>query len=385
MIYQYFSGVSPVVSAEICYDAGVDSDKPTLALEDHEKESIIHELLKLRDKILQKEFQPEIIYDGENPKEYGVFPMKSFAGYRTVGCETVSQMLRSFYAEKSAVTRIRQKSVDLRHIIQTAIERNAKKLDLQLNQLKDTQKREKYRIYGEMLHTYGYEAKDGDKSIRVINYYDNQELTIPLDPELTAMENAQKYFDRYGKLKRTYEALSTLSAETKEELDYLESVMVSLELAKTEDDLMQVREELVQSGYIRKRNIGKKVKLISKPLHFISSDGYHMYVGKNNFQNDELTFKFAEGGDWWFHAKGMPGSHVIVKCKGKELPDRTFEEAAKLAAHFSKGAEQGKVEVDYIQKKHVKKPNGAKPGFVVYYTNYSMVMDTDISKIQQAE
>ena len=179
--------------------------------------------------------------------------------------------------------------------------------------------------------------------------------------------------------------MSTLSAETKEELDYLESVMVSLELAKTEDDLMQVREELVQSGYIRKRNIGKKVKLISKPLHFISSDGYHMYVGKNNFQNDELTFKFAEGGDWWFHAKGMPGSHVIVKCKGKELPDRTFEEAAKLAAHFSKGAEQGKVEVDYIQKKHVKKPNGAKPGFVVYYTNYSMVMDTDISKIQQAE
>lgn len=385
MIYQYFSGVSPVVSAEICYDAGVDSDKPTLALEDHEKESIIQELLKLRHKILQKEFQPEIIYDGENPKEYGVFPMKSFAGYRTVGCETVSQMLRSFYAEKSAVTRIRQKSVDLRHIIQTAIERNAKKLDLQLNQLKDTQKREKYRIYGEMLHTYGYEAKDGDKSIRVINYYDNQELTIPLDPELTAMENAQKYFDRYGKLKRTYEALSTLSAETKEELDYLESVMVSLELAKTEDDLMQVREELVQSGYIRKRNIGKKVKFISKPLHFISSDGYHMYVGKNNFQNDELTFKFAEGGDWWFHAKGMPGSHVIVKCKGKELPDRTFEEAAKLAAHFSKGAEQGKVEVDYIQKKHVKKPNGAKPGFVVYYTNYSMVMDTDISKIQQAE
>ena len=148
---------------------------------------------------------------------------------------------------------------------------------------------------------------------------------------------------------------------------------------------MQVREELVQSGYIRKRNTGKKVKLVSRPLHFISSDGYHMYVGKNNFQNDELTFKFAEGGDWWFHAKGMPGSHVIVKCKGKELPDRTFEEAAKLAAHFSKGAEQGKVEVDYIQKKHVKKPNGAKPGFVVYYTNYSMVMDPDISKIQQAE
>lgn len=195
------------------------------------------------------------------------------------------------------------------------------------------------------------------------------------------MENAKKYFDRYGKLKRTFEVLSTLSQETKAELDYLESVMVALKLAKTEDDLNQIREELSESGYIRKKSSGKKVRLTSKPLHYISSDGYHMYVGKNNFQNDELTFQMAEGGDWWFHAKGMPGSHVIVKCKGAELPDRTFEEAARLAAFYSKGSEQNKVEIDYIQKKHVKKPNGAKPGFVVYYTNYSMAIAPDISGI----
>ena len=176
-----------------------------------------------------------------------------------------------------------------------------------------------------------------------------------------------------------------MTKETEEELHYLESVMMALDMAREEDDLTQIKEELILSGYIKKKGNAKKAKLSSKPLHYISSDGYHMYVGKNNYQNEEITFQMAEGGDWWFHAKGMPGSHVIVKCKGVELPDRTFEEAARLAAHYSKGSGQDKVEIDYIQKKHVKKPNGSKPGFVVYYTNYSMMIDTDISGIKQIE
>lgn len=378
MIYQYFTGVAPVVASDICFRAGVDQDKPASSLELHERQSIQEELLKLSNHINQKDFFSNVVYENDTPIEYGVFPFSCYPGFLVKEYSSVSDLLFSFYQEKSAFTRIRQKSVDLRRIIQTAIERNAKKLDLQLSQLKDTEKREKYRIYGELLHTYGYEAKDGDKSITVVNYYDNKELTIPLNPEITVMENAKKYFDRYGKLKRTFEALSKLSQETKAELDYLESVMVALKLAKTEDDLNQIREELSESGYIRKKSSGKKIRLTSKPLHYVSSDGYHMYVGKNNIQNDELTFQMAEGGDWWFHAKGMPGSHVIVKCKGEELPDRTFEEAARLAAFYSKGSEQNKVEIDYIQKKHVKKPNGAKPGFVVYYTNYSMAIAPDI-------
>ncbi|MGN0245273.1 MAG: NFACT family protein [Lachnospiraceae bacterium] len=381
MIYQYFTGVAPVVASDICFRAGVDQDKPASSLELHERQSLQEELIKFSNRINQKDFCPNVVYEKDAPVEYGVSPFSCYPGFFVKEYSSVSDLLFSFYQEKSTVTRIRQKSVDLRRIIQTAIERNSKKMDLQLSQLKDTEKRDKYRIYGELLHTYGYEAKDGDKSITVVNYYDNKELTIPLNPELSVMENAKKYFDRYGKLKRTFEALSTLSQETKAELDYLESVMVALKLAKTEDDLNQIREELSESGYIRKKSSGKKVRLTSKPLHYISSDGYHMYVGKNNFQNDELTFQMAEGGDWWFHAKGMPGSHVIVKCKGAELPDRTFEEAARLAAFYSKGSEQNKVEIDYIQKKHVKKPNGAKPGFVVYYTNYSMAIAPDISGI----
>ena len=147
--------------------------------------------------------------------------------------------------------------------------------------------------------------------------------------------------------------------------------------------MAEIKEELIGTGYIRRKFTKKKVKITNKPLHFLSSDGYHMYVGKNNLQNEELTFHFATGNDWWFHAKGAPGSHVIVKSNGEELPDRTFEEAGRLAAHFSKNGGAEKVEIDYVEKKHVKKPNGSKPGFVVYYTNYSLMIDSDISGIQE--
>lgn len=384
-IYQNFTGIAPIVGTELCYRAGVDGDKPTNALDDAEKNKLIDELQRLREEVQKENFMPVIVYDGETPKEFGVLPYSIYKGMNQKEFVSVSELLKQYYEEKSTVTRIRQKSVDLRKIVQTAVERNAKKLDLQNQQLKDTQKREKYKVYGELLHTYGYEAKEGDKSITVINYYDGNELTIPLDPDLTPMENAKKYFDKYGKLKRTYEALTVLSKETEEELHYLESVMMALDMAREEDDLTQIKEELVLSGYVKKKGNNKKAKVLSKPLHYISSDGYHMYVGKNNYQNEEITFQMAEGGDWWFHAKGMPGSHVIVKCKGAELPDQTFEEAARLAAYYSKGNGQDKVEIDYIQKKHVKKPNGSKPGFVVYYTNYSMMIDTDISNIRQVE
>ncbi len=188
--------------------------------------------------------------------------------------------------------------------------------------------------------------------------------------------------NKYNKLKRTYEAMTELIEETKEEMLHLETISTSLDIATSEDDLTQIKEELIQYGYIRKRPAGKKEKIKSRPFHYLSSDGYHMYVGKNNFQNDELTFKFAVGNDWWFHAKGIPGSHVVVKTNGDELPDRTFEEAGRLAAYYSKARDNEKVEIDYLEKKNVKKPNGSKPGFVIYYTNYSLVASPDLTDIQ---
>ena len=294
-------------------------------------------------------------------------------------------MIRTYYSSRDLITRIRQKSSDLRRVVQTALERNRKKYDLQLKQLRDTESRDKYKVYGELIHTYGYNLEEGAKELEALNYYTNEMIKIPLDPQKTPQENAKKYFDRYNKQKRTFEALSELIKETKDEIDYLESVSKSLDIARSEDDLIQIKEELIESGFIRRKQFAKKVKITSKPFHYISSDGFHMYVGKNNLQNEELTFHFANGGDWWFHAKKAPGSHVIVKTNGEELPDRTFEEAARLAAHYSKNSGAEKVEVDYVEKKQVKKPNGSKPGFVVYYTNYSMMIDSDISGIQEVQ
>ena len=276
---------------------------------------------------------------------------------------------------------MRQKSSDLRKIVSNALDRNRKKYQLQQKQLADTEKREKYRLWGEMLHTYGYGLEEGARELKCVNYYTNEEITVPLDPDLTAGENAKKYFDRYGKLKRTYEALTDLIVDTENDIRHLESIATALDLAVSEGDLAQIREELAEYGYIRRKAEKKKSSQKSRPYHYRTKDGYDIYVGKNNFQNDELTFHFAEGNDWWFHAKGMPGSHVIVKTKNGELPDHVFEDAGSLAAYYSKGRENEKVEIDYLQKKNVKKPNKSKPGFVVYYTNYSLTISPDISAL----
>ena len=203
-----------------------------------------------------------------------------------------------------------------------------------------------------------------------------------MDTTKTPLENAQRYFEKYNKQKRTFEALSALTEETKEDITYLESVSTALDIALSEEDLAEIKEELIHSGYMRRKFTKKKVKIKNKPLHYLSSDGYHIYVGKNNLQNDWLTFEFAVGNDW-FHAKNTPGSHVVVRTNGDELPDRTFEEAGRLAAYYSKARGGEKVEIDYIEKKHVKKPKGAKPGFVVYYTNYSLIIDSDIGDLKE--
>ncbi len=387
-LYTGFTGISPVLAQQLCYQAGLDGDASSAALTAEQIAVLYDALSLLVTRIKNGDFAPAIAYipgpgGSRKPADFAAVPLTMYSQEPAVAYPSMSLLLEHYYAEKNALTRIRQKSVDLRKIVQTALERNVKKYDLQLRQMKDTEKRDTYRIYGELLNTYGYSAKPGDKSIEVLNYYTEEMLTIPLDPTLNARENAQKYFEKYNKMKRTYEALSQLTQEVKAEIEHLESISNSLDIALAEEDLVQIKEELTESGYIRRKGGGKKAKITSKPFHYISSDGFHIYVGKNNYQNDELTFKFATGNDWWFHAKGTPGSHVVLKSNGcEDLPDRAFEEAGRLAAYYSKGREQEKVEIDYIQKKHVKKPAGGKPGFVVYYTNYSLMIDSDISGLQ---
>lgn len=382
-LYTSFTGLSPVIGAQISYKAGLDADASTSSLDSSEIESLAKVFFELISDIKEGRFAPEVIYDGNAPKEYAAIPLSLYHDLEVKEYDSISDLLISFYKEKSIVVRIRQKSTDLRKITQTALERNVKKLDLQKKQLEDTEKKEKYRIYGELINTYGYGVPEGAKSFEALNYYTNENITIPLDPDLSVKENGKKYFDKYSKLKRTAENLTTIIEEVSDEVTHLESIMTSLDIAVNEEDLVQIKQELIDAGYIHFKSGNKKAKVTSKPFHYISSDGFDIYVGKNNFQNDWLTFEFANGNDWWFHAKKMPGSHVIIRTEGKDVPDRTFEEAAKLAAYYSKGRGTDRVEIDYLIKKNVKKPAKAKPGFVVYYTNYSMVMDDDISGLKQ--
>ncbi|EOT27532.1 hypothetical protein C805_01640 [Eubacterium sp. 14-2] len=381
-IYTACTGISPVIASELCFRASVDGDRPAQALSEEEKFHLFHHFSWMMEDIREGNFHPNLINNGKEPVDFSAVELKQYGDFTKTDCTSISEVLETFYAARNVYTRIRQKSADLRKIVNTLSERSRKKYDLQQKQLKDTEKREKYKVYGELINTYGYNLDENAQKLEALNYYTNEMISIPLDNQLTPQENARKYFDRYNKLKRTYEALTELLKETQEEMLHLESISTSLDIAVSEEDLTQIKEELVQFGYIKKKHTGKKEKIKSRPFHYLSSDGYHMYVGKNNFQNEELTFKFALGNDWWFHAKGMPGSHVVVKTNGDELPDRTFEEAGRLAAYYSDGRGTDKVEIDYIEKKHVKKPNGSKPGFVVYYTNYSLVASPDITDIQ---
>ncbi|MGI6053325.1 MAG: Rqc2 family fibronectin-binding protein [Clostridium sp.] len=379
-VYTGFTGISPVMAEEFCHLASIDADRPASSLTELERIHLSHTIFLAMESIRQGRFNPCIVYRGQEPIEFSALLLTGFpADCRVESFDSISHVLETYYATRSVITRIRQKSSDLRRIVQTALERNYKKYDLQQKQMEDTKKRDKYKVWGELLNTYGYELFGGEKEYTCQDFYTGEAVRIPLDPQLTARENARKYFDKYSKLKRTSEALSQLLVETRQEIEHLESINTSLDIALKEEDLVQIKQELAEYGFIKKHGpSGKKARITSRPFHYLSSDGFHIYVGKNNYQNEELTFKFATGNDWWFHAKGIPGSHVIVKSEGKELPDRVFEEAASLAAYYSKGRSSEKTEIDYIQKKHVKKVAGAAPGFVIYHTNYSMMATPEI-------
>ena len=383
-IYTSLVGFSPIIATELAYRSGLDADDSTAALTQADAERLYDVFRSLLQDLSDGNFSYGIYYDPVTgaPKEFAPIPLTIYSDMEYKKFSSISEVLEAFYAQRNKHTVIHQKSTDLRKIVSIHLERDRKKYLLQKKQLADTEKKDKYRIYGEMLHTYGYAASPGDKSIEVTNYYTNEPFVIPLNPTLDAMENAKKYFDKYAKLKRTGEALSSYILETENEIKHLESIETSLSIAETEGDLAAIKEELQEYGFIKKHS-GKKTNRISKsqPLHFVDDNGFHIYVGKNNYQNDQLTFKFATGNDWWFHVKQMTGSHVIVKSENKELPDSTYEYAAALAAYYSSGRDNEKVEIDYLQKKNVKKPNGSAPGFVVYYTNYSLVATPSLAHV----
>ncbi|MBP3238206.1 MAG: NFACT family protein [Lachnospiraceae bacterium] len=387
-LYSSFTGFSPLLSSEICFRAGVNPSLNTEELGDNEAESLYEICMLFLNKVKTGDYEPYIIYKGSTAVEYAAFRLLSYENedYTREKYESMSLLLGSFYSMKEKQSRISQKSQALRKSLSNAIERTSKKIDLQLTQLKSTEKRDKYKVYGELVSTYGYTVEEGSKSMSCTNYYDGNEITIPLDDTIPVMANAKRYFDRYAKLKRTFEAVTKQLKNSREELYHLQSIQNSMDHALNDDDLNQIRRELEEYGYVRRTSSaaskgkqnprnqkGPKSSSKSLPFHYRTPEGYDIYVGRNNYQNDELSFKMSNGSDWWFHSKTIPGSHVILKNKGEEIPDKEFEYAAAAAAYYSSDKSGGKIEIDYLERRNLKKPAGSKPGFVVYYTNYSMV------------
>ncbi|MBR0163665.1 MAG: NFACT family protein [Lachnospiraceae bacterium] len=393
-LYQRFTGISPQLSAELCYRAGVGPGAHPEEMSYEAYQSLLGALADVCKRMRERDFAPVIYYEAGKAKEYAPFPFLSFEErtdvFRAECMESMSELIVRFYAAKDAASRIKNKSSDVRQQVNTLLARAARKLDLQTAQLSDTEKKDTFRRYGELLTAYAHEIAPGAKRAQVTDYHTGQEVTIRLDETLDAGKNAQKYFDRYARMKRTAENLAVQIGQTKEEIGFLQGLQTELAIATEEADLAEIRRELAESGYTGKQKDGKQQRKgknkksaektpVSAPLHFTTTDGYDVYVGKTGYQNDALTFHGRGKNDWWFHAKQIPGSHVVLRADTKEIPDRAFVEAAQLAAYYSAGRENGRVEVDYTELKNVKKPGGGKPGFVVYYTNYSMVADADIT------
>ena len=374
-----FSGISSLIAQEVLLRTSLEPRELFDGLSAEKRNALYSVFSSLMEAVRTERFEPVMYLRDEVPVEFSALPLETLKaeGLEARRYTSVSELLYSYYALRAESSRMRQKSSDLRRLVQNHLERSQRKRILQEKQLADSQKKEKYRVYGDLLNSYAYQIPAGSDHYVAENFYDeNRPLRIPLDKNLSPAENAKKYFDRYAKLKRTELAVGAELEKTVQEEAHLASVLTALELATEESDLAEIREELAAFQYVKRQRAqkGKRPqKIQSHPLHFRSSDGFDIFVGKNNYQNEELTFKVASGSDWWFHAKGMPGSHVIVKANGQELPDRCFEEAAALAAYYSKGRDQDKVEIDYLQRRNVKKVNGAPPGFVIYHSNWSMM------------
>ena len=383
LLFQSFSGLSPLSAREITLDAGLPQEQKLGCMSSLDYEKLSDAILLLRNRIREGDFTPQILYENGKSFDFSAIPVRQYSGNPAFHAEifhSPSELLTFYYGGKEKEDRVRQKSADLKKQCSTLLERVSKKLSLQEKQLKDTEKKERFRIFGELLTTYGYSLKGGEKELICENYYNGQEEHIPLEESLSPIENAKKYFDKYDKAKRTERNLSTQVKESKNTLEHLQSIVNSLATAENAEDLDDIRREMGEYGYMKPISPKKKKERKedkSSPRIFRSSDGYLLYVGKNNYQNEIVSFQIAEGKDFWFHVKGSAGSHVIAKTEGKsleELPDRLFEEAAELAAYFSSEKENAKVEVDYTERKNLKKVVGGAPGFVIYHQNYSILV-----------
>lgn len=377
-----FDGFSPVNAREISYEALGGDEAKLCSMSENEKNALYLTLVKYFEKIRKGEFSPCIISDKLRPVDFSAFEIRQYGEtVQTKICQSISDAVSEFYYTRDSAERKKQKSAGLTRTVTNNIERCVKKISLLNKTLNDAKDRDKHKIYGDLINANLYRIETGAKYAEVENFYSEsmEKVRISLDEALSPQANAQRYYKKYTKAKvAAVEAKKQLEL-AEAELKYLESVLSNLSIAENEQDLNALKDELAEGGYIVKKGSGKrKMQTKSAPLHFVSSDGFDIYVGKNNVQNDTLTLKFANSSDLWFHTKNFAGSHTVIKFGiDKNVTERTVFEAATLAATYSSAKSSSNVPVDCTEIKNVKKPNGAKPGMVIYENYRTLYVDPD--------
>lgn len=385
-------GFSPLLCRELAFRATGDTAKPLGTLSDEER----NRLAKVYDDFLayieEKRWKPFLLTKSEDNAvfDFTFLPVTQYEGLMNVTqYESFSSLLAAFFEKKGRVERMTRRSSDLHKAVVNARDRLARKLSAQKKELASAHDREKYKRTGELITANLYQLEKGMNKAKVIDYYnkDCPEVEISLDVRLTPQQNAQKYFKLYTKSKTAEEVLTEQIRQGSIELDYLESVLVQLGEAETERDLAQLREELTLSGVLSAKQTrnkkGRQKPVQAKPFHYRTTDGFDIFAGKNNLQNDLLTLKIAFKSDIWFHTQKIHGSHVILVTDGREPTEQAMTEAAMIAAYHSKARLSSMVPVDYTQVRQVKKPAGAKPGMVIYHVYQTAYVTPDETVIEK--
>ena len=370
LLLDSFTGLSPLVARELAFRAGDDSEK------------LAAELEKLGKSVEENHFTPYLLVREGKPVDFTFLPVLQYGPEtESIPRESFSALLDDFFSDRESAERVRQRGQDLVKSVTSARDRTARKLGNQARELEATKNRERLRELGDILTSNLHLMEKGMSTFRTMDFYDPEggEVDIPLDPLLTPQQNAAKYYKEYNKAKTAEEMLTIQIEKGEKELEYLNSVLENIALAEGEKDLQEIRQELTETGYLRRpKTAAKRAKKESaKPTQFRSSSGLRISVGKNNSQNDLLTTKLAYKSDIWLHTQKIHGSHVILWLEGGEADARSLTEAAQLAAYFSQARDGRKVPVDYTPVKYVKKPAGARPGMVVYTTYQTAVVDPD--------
>jgi len=384
LLVDTFSGISPLVARELAFEAA-GSTEALLSKENLPR--LQERLVRLMTQVESGEMEPYLLVRDSTPTDFTFRPILQYGpGTESRKMESFSKLLDGFYAQREGTERIRQKGQDLLRSLNTARDRLSRKLLIQEKELEGTKNRELLRQTGDLITTNFYRMEKGIAQLKTENYYDPNggEITIRLDPLKTPQQNAARYYKDYNRAKTAERVLTEQIATGRRELEYLNSVLESVSRAEGERDLEEIRQELVETGYVRRRSKAKErmKRLASKPLEFRSSSGLRISVGRNNSQNDVLTTKLAGKGDLWFHAQKIHGAHVILWTDGQSPDLQSLTEAAELAAWFSQGRSAGKVPVDYTMVKHVKKPAGARPGMVIYTTNETAYVSPNESLVK---